>query len=1027
MVASHRSRPLHIFLSFAYEDRAFRDTLDTHLTVLQKARLIDNWHKHEVSPGNEWQNIVDEQLNQADIILLFITPHFIASNYCYSVQMKQALEKHENGEVRVIPILFRPTFWYDLPFAKLQGLPTSGNKTVSEWKNKDRAYVEIIGGIKKAIEELSQKRTDPMMAPTEASSDLWNVPYQRNPFFTGRSQLLLALYQTFLSDRGHSIQIQALSGLAGIGKTQIALEYAYQYRDAYQAIFWLKGDTPETLLADFLSLATLLDLPEQKETNQQIVIAAIKRALARLSGWLIILDNLDTFDLLENVLPTRGQGHILITTRRQAAGTIAILHRVEKFSPDEGTLFLLRRAKIVLPNTSLKALPNESLEGARAVYQRADGHPLVLDQAGAYIEETHISVPGYVGLYDKHEIALLKERRKFATGHPASISTTLAMCISQARQRNPASLELLSACAFLHPETIPLDFFSTCARYFGPVLQALVSDELAFNHALETLLDLSLLQRNSQVETISLSRLVQTVMRGEMDAQTRCVWAERTIKALCHIFPEAEIGVWQQCQIYLSHALLAANLIRQQTLSFPEAARLLYLTARYLWESASYTNALTLCEQALLIEEQAHGNDHSQTAHIHQCLGAIHESLGHYATARHHYEQALAIGEPVWGSEHPETAQLLNDLGEHFQTIEQFALAEEYYRRAFAIRQKLFGLEHPDTASSLNNIAGICDEQSLPEQAEPLYKQALELRERLRGSQHPDTAESLSNIARFYRVRGKYREAQPLYERALQAYEQALGSEHPRVATCCNNFAVFCMALGRYNQAEQLLTRGLNIRIQCFGPQHPSVAGSRNHLARVYCKQGRYKEAQAMFEQILPLSEHQSGQKHPTTLAIHVNMGELAFAQGHYAEANALLTETLALMTEDQEFRSPETAPVFHLLGQVHLARAEYEPAEVNFTTALTVRQEFSGKTHPETALVLKSLGDLASARNNDAQAEEYYQEALDIAFAPLGADHPDVLLLLQHLKGLFQKQGREEDVQKLSERSGSLPLEEKK
>lgn len=1017
MGSINQSRPLHIFLSFAYEDRVFRDTLDTHLTVLQKAGLIDNWHKHEVLPGSDWQNAVDEQLNQADIILLFITPHFIASNYCYSVQMKQALEKHESGKARVIPILFRPTFWYDLPFAKLQGLPTSGNKTVSEWKNKDRAYVEIIQGIKKAIDDLSLKQDDSGIVPQQMTPLLWNVPYQRNPFFTDRGQILRVLHEAFRPVREPSIQIQVLSGLVGIGKTQIALEYIYQHSNIYQAIFWLKGDTPEAFLADALSLATLLDLPEQKETDQHIVATAVKRALSHLSGWLMIIDNLDAFDLLDDFLPTRGQGNILITTRRQAAGTIASQHKVEKFSPEEGALFLLRRAKVIPLGMSSEALSGTAFAEAKAVYQQVDGHPLALDQAGAYMEETGASLSEYLRLYTKYKLTLLKERRKFATGHPASIATTLAMCIAQARQRNPASLELLSACVFLHHEAIPLALFFTDANAFRPVLQALANDELAFNAALEPLLDLSLLQRHSHTETLSLSHLVQTVVRGEMDAETQHFWVEWTTKALSFVFPEAEMGVWQQCQAYLPHALLAADLIRQQTISCPEAARLLYLVARYLSEVARYPEALTLCEQALLIGEQVHGNNHTQTAHIHQCLGSIHESLGHYVPALQHYEQALAIGEILWGPEHPETAQLLNALGEHFQTAGQFELAEEYYQRALAIRQTLFGLEHPDTASSLNNLAGICEEQGRHEQAEPLYEQALALRERLRGSQHPDTAESLSNIARFYRVRGKYREAQPLYERALHAYEHALGPEHPRVATCCNNFAVFCTALGRYQQAEQLLLRALNIRIQCFGLQHPGVAGSRNHLARVYSKQGRYEEAKEMYEQTLLSCEQQLGRMHPITLSMRTNMGELAFMQGNYTQAEVILANVLEVMTKDQEVPPPEYAPVFHLLGQTYLARAEYEQAQTALTTALAMRQKLSGKTHPETALILKSLGDLASARNSDEQAMDYYQQALDITLMPLGADHPEVLFLVQRLKDLFQKRGREEDAQKLSER----------
>jgi tetratricopeptide (TPR) repeat protein len=1022
MPAENRPRPLHIFLSFAHEDRAFRDTLDKHLTALQKTGLIDDWHKHEISPGSNWQNVIDEQLNQADIILLFITPNFIASNYCYSVQMKQALEKHDAGDVRVIPILFRPTCWYDLPFAKLQALPISGNKTVSEWKNKDRAYVEIIEGIKRAIEDLTTKFASQTTPPTHTSSHLWNVPYPRNRFFTARDEFLRSLHETFLSDREHSIYTQAISGLGGIGKTQIALEYAYRYSTDYHAIFWLKGDNSEDLRADYMRLAALLNLPERNEADQNIVIAAIRRYLSQASRWLIIIDNLDTFELLEELIPTRGQGDILITTRRQATGAIATLCKIEKLTFDEGALFLLRRAKIITQNVSLDMLPAASVEYARTICQRLDGLPLALDQAGAYIEETKISLSSYITLYKKHETALLKQRRKFATGHPASIATTLALCIEQAKQHNPASLELLSVCAFLHPYAIPIALFSTGTPDLGPTIHALISDELAFNSALETLLDLSLLHRNSDTETINIHRLVQVILRDEMGVDTQRFWAEHVITALSRLFPEPEIGVWQQCQQYLPHALLAADLVKQWNLSSPETARLLYLAGSYLYEIASYTDARKLCEQALTIDEQVYGDEHPETARTLHCLGNIYESQGHYTDAQHYYERAIAIGERTWGPEHPDTARLLNDLGEHFQMSSQFPLAEDYYRRALSIRQKFFGIEHPETASSLNNIAGICEEQGRHAQAQPLYEEALRLRERLRGPQHPDTAESLSNVARFYRVIGKYLQAQPLYERAIVAYEQALGPEHPRVATCCNNFAIFCITLGRYTQAEQLLMQALKIRTQLFGLHHPSTAGSWNHLARVYYKQGRYEQAKTLYEQALLICEQELGRQHPATTSILINIGEFYLAQGDDNQAEALLTEALASITEGQESEHPGAAPVLHLLGEVYLTRKEYERAENLFTKALVIRQEVLGKTHPETAITLKGLGDLAFARNNDAQAAMLYQQALEIVLTPLGTDHPDVIALSERLIRLLQKLGREDDARILSERVRTTP-----
>ncbi|MDQ2715417.1 MAG: FxSxx-COOH system tetratricopeptide repeat protein [Chloroflexota bacterium] len=1029
MPAENPPRPFHLFLSFASEDRAYRDALDKQLTVLQRLRLIDDWHRQEIAPGDDWQKVMAERLDQADIILLFITPDYLTSNYCYHVQMPHAMKKHEAGEARVIPIYLRPIALYDphldLPFTKLRRLPKNGDLAVSELKNKNRdsALAEIVAGIKEAIDDFTAKSSDQVLSsPRDPASHPWHVPYQHNPFFMGRDDILHSLHETLASERENGIETLALSGLGGCGKTQIALEYAYRYRDEYHAILWIQGDSAEDLRAGFIGLATLLNLPEQKDADQENVIAALKRYLSQTSRWLIIIDNLETFEILADLLPTQGRGAILATTRRQATGVYATLHRVEMLTPANGALFLLRRAKLLAPDAALDTLPSSTVESAYTISHLVAGLPLALDQAGAYMEETTASPAEYIKRYKKYAAQILKQRRKFPSGHPASVAATFALCIEQAGQRDPASLEILSLCAFLHPDGIPLELFSADVSDLGPTLQALLSNELAFDHALETLIDLSLLHRNSDTGTLSIHRLVQVVLRDKMKADAQRLWTERAIKAVYRVFPASEMRYWPQCQQYLPHALLAADLIQQGHLSFPEAAQLLYLAASYLYDLASYAEARKLCEQALAIVEQVHSEEHSETASLLHCLGNIYESQGLATDALDVYERALAIAERVWGSEQADMARLLNDVGEHFQIAGQFPLAEDYYQRALAIRQKIFGPEHPDTASSLNNMAGIYEAQDRYEQAAALYEQALHIRLRLRGPHHSDTAESFSNVARFYRVIGKYVQAEPLYEQAIVAYEQALGPQHPRVATCYNNFAVLCIVLGRYTQAEQLLTQALDIRSQLFGLQHPSTAGSWNYLARVYYKQGRYEQAQTLYQQALTVCEHASGRDHPSTTSILVNMGELYLAQGNDQQAEALLSEALTTITAKQGPRSSTAAPVLNLLGEVYLARAHYERAGQMLTEALAIRQERLGKTHPETAMSLKSLGDLSLARDEDAQAAEWYQQALELVLDPLGPSHPDVIVLVERLTSLLQKMGRAEEAQALAKRVHTQP-----
>jgi TIR domain len=149
-------KPVRLFLAFAYQDRSFYEDLVTQLASLKWVGMIDDWHEYEIPPAKDWQQVQNERLTQADIILLLISPDFIKSDYYYSVQMKQALERDAAGQARVLPILCRPVYLEHLPIARLQFLPRSDPrniKAVSEWRNKDSAYAEIVKEVKKAITE----------------------------------------------------------------------------------------------------------------------------------------------------------------------------------------------------------------------------------------------------------------------------------------------------------------------------------------------------------------------------------------------------------------------------------------------------------------------------------------------------------------------------------------------------------------------------------------------------------------------------------------------------------------------------------------------------------------------------------------------------------------------------------------------------------------------------------------------------------------------------------------------------------
>lgn len=151
--APQSGEAIEVFFSYAREDEDLRDELEKHLSILRQG-VITGWHDREIGAGKEWEGEVDTHLNTARVILLLVSPDFMASDYCWSVEVKRAMERHETGEARVIPVILRPVDWEGAPFCKLQALPTDA-KPVTTWANRDEAFLDVARGIRAAVEELA--------------------------------------------------------------------------------------------------------------------------------------------------------------------------------------------------------------------------------------------------------------------------------------------------------------------------------------------------------------------------------------------------------------------------------------------------------------------------------------------------------------------------------------------------------------------------------------------------------------------------------------------------------------------------------------------------------------------------------------------------------------------------------------------------------------------------------------------------------------------------------------------------------
>jgi len=820
-----------IFYSYAEADRVWRDQLATHLSQLRRDEGIEEWHEQQILAGADRAQEIDQAISSAHIVLLLISADFLASDACYDIEMQHALERHRRGEARVIPIIVRPCDWRHSPLAHLQCLPHD-SQPIATWSDQDQAFVDIVAGLRSVIQNLSLPRAS---APRAVLPAIWNIPYQRNPFFIGREEILTHVHTQLQTSQPIALsqQPQAISGLGGIGKTQIAVAYAYQFGWEYQAVLWVQAESRETLSSSYAALAALLNLPEQNTQEHTIMVQAVKRWLQTHSEWLLILDNADELALVLEFLPLAPAGHILLTTRAQATSHLANRIEVETFSPEQGALFLLRRAGLLARDTALEQAVSDDRELALQIAKALGGLPLALDQAGAYLEETGCSLSEYQQLYQQYRTDLLRERRGLAPDHPLPVATTWSLSFQRVGEKNPVAADLLRLCAFLSPDAIPEEILTAGTSVLGPSLGSVATDAFRRNQAIETLRAYSLVRRNPKGKTLSIHRLVQVVLQDTMENAERRSWAERVILSVNAAFPRSDYGTWLQCERLLSQAWIATQFIEQYQIVGKEAERLLQEMAYYLWDR------------------------------------------GRYAEGEPLYQQLLRIREPHLGSEHPKVAWALSGLGDLYWRQGKYTDAERLLLQALQNIEQQLGPEHIQITSILFGLATIYRHQGKDAEAEQLYKREIQIIEQQLGPEHPHLVDPLSNLAILYHNPGKSVEAERLYQRALQISQQHLEPEnYYKRGLPLIGLASLYYGQGKHTEAEILYQQTLQIWEQSYGPEHRDVAQPLSGLRRLYLNQGRYTEVESLCQRELRIWD-QTAAFDPNNAAVYLRRGYL--------------------------------------------------------------------------------------------------------------------------------------------------------
>ena len=726
----------------------------------------------------------------------------------------------------------------------------------------------VIGGIftwyRWKKDRTPKTETPPLPPPPPGT--IHNLPYGPiGNLLKGRNHQLKKLQNQLTAGKP-----AALHGLGGVGKTRLAVEFAWlslQNQSTAAALF-VSADSVSSLNTNLAALAApnLLNLPEFNQPDQALIVEAVINNLARRSDWLLILDNVDDENarqyLCNDLLPRLTASRVIITSRlANWPPDIADLP-VTKLNTKAASAYLRHVTK---NNTKKDIAPSEKLA------QTLDGLPVALEQAAAYIKRTRITFDKYRREFEISRTKTL-ERYEELVNYP---SPTLFTWTATQERLNPLAHTILRLAAFLAPDPIPTNLFDSqsdaLAKGFDLLKQEEAYQEIQppdpepnLRDILAELADWSMI--NLSPDSFLVHRLVQDAVRLTIPSDLRKSWTDLALNLIHENLPAdppphdvRSWPLWTNLESHVSSIIHHANACR---INEP-TTRLMNGLGLYLKERIRFPEAENLYRRALKIDEDAFGPDHPNVARDLNNLAQLLQATNRLDDAEPLMKRVIEIFENSFGKEHPNVATSLNNLAQLLQETNRLKDAEPLIRRTLEIDETSLGPNHPNVARDLNNLATLLKATNRLDNAESLMKRVVGIYKKSYGKEHPNVAIALNNLAQLLQDTNRPDEAESLMRRALEINENSFGPDHPNVARDLNNLASLLYVANQLADAEPLMRRALEIDENSFGPDHPDVARDLNNLAQLLQDTNRIDEAEPMYRRALEIDEKSLGPDHP--------------------------------------------------------------------------------------------------------------------------------------------------------------------
>jgi tetratricopeptide (TPR) repeat protein len=714
------------FISYTAVDRAWAEWIAWQLEAAGHRVVIQAW---DFRPGENFVVQMRRALDTAERTLAVVSVAYLESVYGSDEWTAAFIHDRPDttglvvvrvGEVS-LPRLLRPWIYIDLVDVDAEA-----------------AAAALLAGLERGRRKPSQppafpSTIQPAGAPRFPGHVVANLP-PRNPHFTGRQDLLDTLARNLQAGQMAAVvgqppggqlpptdasAVQALAGMGGVGKSQLALEYAHRHAADYEVRWWIPAEEPLAIPAALVGLAGRLGLGEQ--ADQEETVAQVLAELGRRDRWLLVFDNAVHPKDLAGYQPSGGGGHVLVTTRSRAFGGVATRLEVGVFTPAEAAAFLQRRTAISDRAT------------AEALAEELGELPLALEQAAAFMEQTGLSLEEYLDLYRRDRDVLLDRGEPITYG--ATVDRTFRLAIARVAERSQAAVELVELCAFLAPEAIPHQLLAADPEVLPAALGRAVASKLAYAEAVGILHGFSLVERDQA--GVRVHRLVQAVTRHRLGPEERAGWAARAVALVRAGWPDEPWlpAAWPRCGQLLPHALATAEHAEELGVARESVAVVLNQVGVYLQGRAELPAARATLERALAISEAAYGPDHPQVVNNLTNLGIVLTELGELPQARARLERALGIEDAAHGPDHPEVARTLEGLGNVLAELGELPQARAHQERALAVFEAAYGPDHAEVAHTLGILGMILRQLGELPQAEACEQRAHAIRQSLRRSQ----------------------------------------------------------------------------------------------------------------------------------------------------------------------------------------------------------------------------------------------------------------------------------------------------